>query len=120
MATNTSSSSSPPTLKSVNPEACKKIIALVNSKSGERNSAEFLMSHLKSALGPAKVVDLSTCFKDQSPAINLIKTDGADGVVIVGGGDGTVSWVMDLVDQVDWAALGGDSHRPCITVVPMG
>jgi len=108
------------TLIQTSPNACRKVVALVNSKSGERSSADFLVNNLKASLGHDRLVDLSTCFLDQSKAVDLIRNHAVDGVVIVGGGDGTVSWVMDLVDRIDWATLGGDSHRPYISVIPMG
>jgi diacylglycerol kinase (ATP) len=87
----------------------------VNPKSGERASADFLFEELNRLL-PGRVVDLSTCFRDNSAAISLIATHGAGGVLIVAGGDGTVSWGMDLVDASGLA----EESKPWITVIPMG
>eukprot|EP00760_Papus_ankaliazontas_P018373 PhM_4_TR1746/c0_g1_i1/m.41996/K00901/dgkA, DGK; diacylglycerol kinase (ATP) len=104
-------------VKTTNPDACRNMCALVNSKSGERASAAFLFTHLKASLGEDRIVDLSECFKDQTKALDLLKNKGSKGVVIVGGGDGTVSWVMDLVDKVQW---DDPADRPYISVIPMG
>ena len=48
------------------------VIALVNPKSGERASAEFLLGELRRLL-PGRVCDLSRCFQDQTPAVVLIQ-----------------------------------------------
>lgn len=94
------------------------VVALVNPKSGERASAVFLFDELNRIL-PGRVIDLSTCFEDQSAAIACIESHAVRGTVIVAGGDGTVSWGMDIVDRCNWAALG-EENKPHITVIPMG
>ena len=91
------------------------VIALVNPLSGERASAVFLFDDLNRIL-PGRVVDLTTCFTDKTPAIDLIRNKGRNGVLIVAGGDGTVSWGMDLVD----ASGLSDDEKPHITIIPMG
>lgn len=96
-----------------------KVIAFVNPKSGERSSADFLRQELCRILHSDRVIDLSTCFKDQTPATACIQRFAMGGTVIVAGGDGTVSFAMDIVDQLDWSALG-EANRPHITVIPMG
>lgn len=95
-----------------------KTIALVNPKSGERASAAFLVEELNRLL-PNRVVDLSQCFADQTAALDVIRQYALGGTVLVAGGDGTVSFGMDIVDQLDWAQLG-EAQRPYITVIPMG
>jgi diacylglycerol kinase (ATP) len=95
-----------------------KIVAFMNPRSGERSSAEFLRGELERML-PGRVVDLSLCFKDQSTAVEAIKQYALGGIIIVAGGDGTVSFAMDIVDQLPWATMGEDL-RPYITVIPMG
>lgn len=95
-------------------------VALVNPKSGERASANFLLEELNRLL-PGRVVDLSTCLSDNCTAIQLLQS-AVNGIVIVGGGDGTVSWVMDMMESIDWrdTAPAGESRRPHIAVIPMG
>ena len=95
-----------------------KVVALVNPKSGERSSADFLFQELQRIL-PNRVIDLMTCTMDKSPALNIIRDHALGGTVIVAGGDGTVSWAMDIVDELPWESLGED-QRPHITVIPMG
>jgi diacylglycerol kinase (ATP) len=95
-----------------------KTVALVNPKSGERASAAFLVEELNRIL-PNRVVDLSQCFADQTAAIDLIRQHALGGFVLVAGGDGTVSFGMDIVDKLDWDSLG-QAQRPHITVIPMG
>jgi diacylglycerol kinase (ATP) len=95
-----------------------RVVALVNPKSGERSSADFLFQQLKDILA-GRVVDLSQCFQDRTPALDMIRNHAQGGTVIVAGGDGTVSFAMDIVDELDWSALG-ESSRPHITVIPMG
>lgn len=95
-----------------------KVVALVNPKSGERASASFLFNELSRILN-GRVVDLSLCFQDQTAAITLIQTHALGGIVVVGGGDGTVSFAMDIVDKINWTLVGEDK-KPHITVIPMG
>jgi diacylglycerol kinase (ATP) len=95
-----------------------KVVAFVNPRSGERSSADFLRGELERLL-PGRVVDLSQCFLDQTVAIDMIRKFALGGTIIVAGGDGTVSFAMDIVDKVPWAVVG-EEQRPFITVIPMG
>jgi diacylglycerol kinase (ATP) len=95
------------------------IVAFINPTSGERASADFLFAELRLVLGP-RVVDLSQCFGNVDEALRIAQ-EAKDGVVIVCGGDGTVSWGMDIVDQVDWGRFGDAwQRRPYISCIPMG
>ena len=94
-----------------------RVVALINPKSGEQASAQFVLEELRRLL-PNRVVDLGPCFADPSPAAKLIQS-AVDGVVVVAGGDGTVSFVMDIMESVDWTTIG-EQHKPFITVLPMG
>ena len=94
------------------------VVALCNPKSGERVSAGFLWDNLNECL-PGRVIDLSKCFADQTEAVAAIRDHAQGGFVVVAGGDGTVSFGMDIIDQLDWTALGED-RRPYIAVIPMG
>ncbi|KAK7200287.1 Diacylglycerol kinase-like protein [Novymonas esmeraldas] len=95
--------------------------AFVNKNSGERGSALFVYEQLKKHFGADNVFDL---FPEagKPPAIEAAKEFVAardPDLLIVAGGDGTVSLGMDIVDAVRAAKQIDDAAAP-IAVLPMG
>lgn len=92
--------------------------ALVNKFSGERNAATFIKEELEHWLTPERVFDLFP-YPDLPPAIEEAKAfvkHLVPDVLIVAGGDGTVSLAMDIVDSIRSESLLG----PPIAILPMG
>ena len=94
------------------------IVALVNSKSGERSSANYILRELRTLFGPDQVHDFfaTGAFNFQA-AQEFIKMQ-APHTVLVAGGDGTVSLAMDVCEAA--AADRGTTALPHICVLPMG
>ncbi|KEG11311.1 diacylglycerol kinase-like protein [Trypanosoma grayi] len=95
------------------------IVALINGNSGERKAASFVRKQLIAHIGDDKVFHL---FPVKRPAVEDAKAfimRHKPAVVIVAGGDGTVSLVLDILDGLrDVGAI------PCasaaVAVLPMG
>eukprot|EP00755_Sulcionema_specki_P025737 Sspe_Gene.83996::Locus_55125_Transcript_1_1_Confidence_1.000_Length_899::g.83996::m.83996/K00901/dgkA, DGK; diacylglycerol kinase (ATP) len=100
----------------------RKVVALTNSKSGERAAFQFLHKQLQRHYGEANVVNLIPSREDQSagPGAATMMMKNADlhedDVVIVAGGDGTVAWGMDLVES----AHSQRPSAPYVGIIPMG
>eukprot|EP01060_Flectonema_neradi_P015060 TRINITY_DN2173_c3_g1_i2.p1 TRINITY_DN2173_c3_g1~~TRINITY_DN2173_c3_g1_i2.p1 ORF type:complete len:388 (+),score=46.05 TRINITY_DN2173_c3_g1_i2:47-1210(+) len=124
------------------------VVALVNTKSGERLAAGYLITNLKTVLGNSNVLDLmdyvrvkidptdgnlkpKTEFADDrqwsdaapNPALHelfdrLKKVDGG-GKLIIAGGDGTVAWGIQLIEAYI-AKFDGKVKSPAIAIIPMG
>lgn len=95
--------------------------AFVNTSSGERSAALFVCDQLKQRFGADNVFDLFPV-KGKPPAIEdakqFIITRKPD-LLVVAGGDGTVSLGLDIVDAVRATKLIGPTTAP-IAVLPMG
>ncbi|XP_075436008.1 diacylglycerol kinase epsilon isoform X2 [Ascaphus truei] len=92
------------------------LIVLANMRSGN-NMGDILLSELKSLLNPVQVFDLS----DISPfkALQLCTLLPANSAkVLVCGGDGTVGWVLDAVDEMK--IKGQESYIPQVAILPLG
>ncbi|ORC90264.1 diacylglycerol kinase-like protein [Trypanosoma theileri] len=75
-------------------------VALINTNSGERAAADFVHKQLIANLGKENVFDL---FPTGGPAIEEAKeflTQQKPAIVIVAGGDGTVSLALDIMDDL--------------------
>ncbi|KPA80581.1 putative mitochondrial diacylglycerol kinase-like protein [Leptomonas pyrrhocoris] len=95
--------------------------ALVNKCSGERSAALFVSDQLKKHFGEDNVFDLFPV-KGKPPLIEEAKQFVAQrkpDLLVVAGGDGTVSLGLDIVDAVRAADLIGPATAP-IAVIPMG
>lgn len=95
--------------------------ALVNTSSGERSAALFVTEQLKKRFGADNVFDLFP-EKGRPPVIEEAKAFVAarkPDLLVVAGGDGTVSLGLDIVDAVRAAKLIDDTTAP-IAVIPMG
>ena len=107
----------------------QRVVVLLNSQSGERKSANFLKEKLIERF-PERVIDLSEYSNKQKEVVGFIKKNAKKGKVIVAGGDGTVSWAMDLIDQCNFNKkkskklknLKGkiENKGPTIAVISMG
>lgn len=95
--------------------------ALVNTSSGERSAALFVSDQLKKRFGADNVFDLFP-EKGKPPAIEAAKEFVAQrkpDLLVVAGGDGTVSLGLDIVDAVRAAKLIDAKTAP-VAVIPMG
>ncbi|XP_007661960.1 diacylglycerol kinase epsilon [Ornithorhynchus anatinus] len=92
------------------------IIILANTRSGN-NMGEILLGELKILLNPVQIFDLS-----KTPPIKalqlctLLPPNSAR--VLVCGGDGTVGWVLDAVDEMK--LKGQEKFIPHVAVLPLG
>ena len=86
-------------------------MAFVNTKSGVQNGPK-IITELTEVLGEANVFDLSV----GGPKPGLIQSahKSPDFRVIVCGGDGTVSWVLNGIDELDLQA------KAKIAILPIG
>ncbi|XP_053552465.1 diacylglycerol kinase epsilon-like [Bombina bombina] len=92
------------------------LIVMANTRSGN-NMGEVLLSEFKSLLNPVQVFDLNKIspFK----ALQLCTLLPANTVkVLVCGGDGTVGWVLDAVDEMK--IKGQESLSLQVGVLPLG
>ncbi|KAH9598799.1 Diacylglycerol kinase [Trypanosoma melophagium] len=94
-------------------------VALFNPNSGERAAADFVHKQLIANLGEDNVFDL---FPHKGPAIEEAKqflTRQKPAIIIVAGGDGTVSLALDIMDS-----LRKENKIPNVSgfaaVLPMG
>lgn len=95
--------------------------AFINKNSGERSAASFVKEQLEANLGAENVFDLFPT-AGQPPAIdeaNQFLIDRRPDLVIVAGGDGTVSLAMDITDGLRKAGSIG-AHECPVAVLPMG
>jgi len=97
-------------LKPVPATNCCPVIVFLNPKSGG-NQGEKLMQKFQWLLNPRQVFDLSQ--SGPLPAIELYKR--VPGVRFLAcGGDGTVGWVLSVLDQADMPS------NPPVGVLPLG
>ncbi|KAG8446579.1 hypothetical protein GDO86_014145 [Hymenochirus boettgeri] len=92
------------------------LIVLANTRSGN-NMGEALLSEFKGLLNPIQVFDLSKVspFK----ALQLCSLLPPKSVkVLVCGGDGTVGWVLDAVDEMKFKGL--ENCVPQVAILPLG
>ena len=88
-------------------------VAVVNPASGERSASTFVADSLNAILGPSRVLVLSKeVFANPSRLEDLILSyattkstpagagGGQHGTVIVAGGDGTIAFVMSVIDRL--------------------
>ena len=92
------------------PHDCTPLLAFVNRGSGGRQGAAML-HQLRRLLSPHQVVDL-----DQGSAEDVLQSFGTVGRfrVLACGGDGTIGWVLSLLDG---ASL---EYTPPLAILPLG
>jgi diacylglycerol kinase (ATP) len=96
-------------------DKARVVVAIVNTKSGERSSAQYILRGLREHLTPSCVFDIfgGNGNFDFQAIVGFVRNTAPE-VLIVAGGDGTVSLAMDVCE----AAGGG--RPPYILVLPMG
>ncbi|XP_067128427.1 diacylglycerol kinase epsilon isoform X2 [Centruroides vittatus] len=97
----------PPVFKPWNP-----LIVIANRKSGN-NEGSYILNAFRSVLNPAQVIDIH----DVSPEnglewCHLISNHTCR--ILIAGGDGTISWVLNIIDKLKIEPL------PHICIVPLG
>ncbi|XP_063309418.1 diacylglycerol kinase epsilon [Pelobates fuscus] len=92
------------------------LIVLANTRSGN-NMGEVLLSEFKGLLNPAQVFDLSKISPFKALQLcTLLPPNSAK--VLVCGGDGTVGWVLDAVDEMKIKCL--ENFVPQVAILPLG
>ncbi|XP_063817353.1 diacylglycerol kinase epsilon [Pseudophryne corroboree] len=92
------------------------LIVLANTRSGN-NMGDVLVSEFKGLLNPVQVFDLSKTSPYKALQLcTLLPANSAK--VLVCGGDGTVGWVLDAVDEMK--IKGQESSAPQVAVLPLG
>ncbi|XP_050776686.1 diacylglycerol kinase epsilon isoform X2 [Gopherus flavomarginatus] len=92
------------------------IIILANTRSGN-NMGETLLGELKILLNPVQVFDLSKISPAKALQLcTLLPYNSAR--VLVCGGDGTVGWVLDAIDEMK--IKGQERYIPQVAILPLG
>ncbi|XP_007428710.1 diacylglycerol kinase epsilon [Python bivittatus] len=92
------------------------VIILVNTRSGN-NMGETLMGQLKILLNPIQVFDLTKT--TPAKALQLCTWLPCNSArVLICGGDGTVGWVLDAID--DMKIKGQEKYIPRVAILPLG
>ncbi|CAM9861366.1 unnamed protein product, partial [Choristocarpus tenellus] len=93
------------------PEGVSPLIVFVNGRSGGKQGAS-LLSHFRHLLNPLQVVDLG----EEGPVDALGRFRNIPNLrLLCCGGDGTVAWLLEAVEQVEWR-----TKRPPLAVLPLG
>ncbi|XP_059804123.1 diacylglycerol kinase epsilon isoform X2 [Hypanus sabinus] len=92
------------------------VLVLGNSRSGN-NMAQSLMGEFRTILNPVQVLDLGTVTPYK--ALQLCTVLPSHSVcVLVCGGDGTVGWVLDAIDEMKHK--GQEQYTPRVAILPLG
>jgi diacylglycerol kinase (ATP) len=93
------------------------VVAIVNTKSGERASATYILRNLREKLSASCVFDIFGADGkfNFGAIVSFVKTANPE-VLIVAGGDGTVSLAIDVCEATGIPT----EHLPFICVLPMG
>ncbi|XP_044531008.1 diacylglycerol kinase epsilon [Gracilinanus agilis] len=92
------------------------IIILVNTRSGN-NMGQILLGEFKILLNPVQVFDLTKVPPIKALQLCSLLPDNSVQVLVCGG-DGTVGWVLDAIDQMK--IKGQERHIPQVAVLPLG
>ncbi|EAN99355.1 putative diacylglycerol kinase-like protein [Trypanosoma cruzi] len=94
-------------------------VALINTRSGERTAAEFVRRQMETHLGEENVFYLFPSDKPAIPEAKKFLERHNPAVVIVAGGDGTVSLVLDITDGLRGTNMLSATSA-YVAVLPMG
>lgn len=92
------------------PRGITPLLVFVNRGSGGRQG-EALLAHFRRLLSPQQVVDLSAGHAEE--VLQSFRTVGQFRVLVCGG-DGTVGWVLSLLDGA------GLEYTPPVAILPLG
>nr|XP_033817816.1 diacylglycerol kinase epsilon [Geotrypetes seraphini] len=92
------------------------LIVLANTRSGS-NMAEILLGEFKILLNPVQVFDLSRISPYKALQLCTFLPDKSARVLVCGG-DGTVGWVLDAVDEMK--IKGQERYIPRVAILPLG
>ncbi|XP_041073335.1 diacylglycerol kinase epsilon [Carcharodon carcharias] len=98
------------------PENWTPILVLANARSGN-NMAEDLMGEFRTILNPIQVVDLDSSTPHKALQLCTLLPNNAARVLVCGG-DGTVGWVLDAIDEMKYK--GQDQYIPHVAILPLG
>uniref|UniRef100_UPI00398EDF0F diacylglycerol kinase epsilon-like n=1 Tax=Pristiophorus japonicus TaxID=55135 RepID=UPI00398EDF0F len=91
------------------------VLVLVNPRSG--NMTQDLMGEFRSLLNPIQVVDLGSATPRKALQLCTLLPNHAARVLVCGG-DGTVRWVLDAIDEMKYK--GQDQYIPHVAILPLG
>ncbi|EKF32992.1 diacylglycerol kinase-like protein, putative [Trypanosoma cruzi marinkellei] len=94
-------------------------VVLINTSSGERTAAEFVRKQLETHFGEEKVFDLFPSGEPAIPEAKKFLERHNPAVVIVAGGDGTVSLVLEITDGLRRTNMISTASA-YVAVLPMG
>ncbi|CAJ0580787.1 unnamed protein product, partial [Mesorhabditis spiculigera] len=99
-------------LQAVSPGShCRPLLCLINPKSGGKQGVKVLRK-LEFMLNPRQVYDISKTGPE--PGLQLFSTIQSCHVLVCGG-DGTIGWVLEAMDKIQW-----EHGRPPVAVLPLG
>lgn len=91
----------------------KPLFIIANMKSGS-NNADVIVSGFKSILNPLQVIQLSKFFGPKEALQWIIKMSPVKCRILVCGGDGTISWLLDSIQELNLDPI------PEVGILPMG
>mmetsp|Transcript_5909 Transcript_5909/g.8648 ORF Transcript_5909/g.8648 Transcript_5909/m.8648 type:complete len:484 (+) Transcript_5909:35-1486(+) len=98
-----------------------RIIAFVNSKSGSGSQyGQSLMGKLKTVVGKSNVYDITAGGGPYEKLLAHMKNTDIQIRCLVCGGDGSVAWVLEVIDQIIKDHPELECSRPYVCIVPFG
>uniref|UniRef100_A0AAY4AGV1 Diacylglycerol kinase n=1 Tax=Denticeps clupeoides TaxID=299321 RepID=A0AAY4AGV1_9TELE len=92
------------------------VLVLANTRSGN-NMGEALLGEFRTLLNPVQVFDLTQLPPSKALQLCTLLPPGSVRVLVCGG-DGTVGWVLDAIDNM--RLKGQDQFIPRVTILPLG